>query len=609
VAGAAISGKVHGGQQPIVGAHVYLLAANGATYGSASASLLASSATGYADSLGAYVLTDATGFFSLDSVANGTTTYDYTCPTAATQVYLYAIGGNPGAGASSSPGLLAALGSCGALSSATNVIVNEVTTVAAAYALSGFAVDATHISGNNNTLSQTGLQNAFSSAANLVNLATGTALATTPAGNGTVPQAEINTLANILASCINSNGAVTGPASPTACYTLFNNAMSGGSTGTVPTDTATAAINIAHHPGQNIAALYGAATPSSPFSPVLSTHPNDFTIALSFTGGGLYEPGAVAIDAEGNIWSTNSNNVNINNVSKLSPVGAPLSPSTGYVGIGKDPLGIAINGLGFVWIANGASDSVSELEYDGTTDGIPISGGGLSNPAYVAVDGFGIPWVANETGGKVTQITQPYAYGYNDLNTQNRSFFIAVDSSNTVWTSGSEDGMTSIISLNVYQGSPYTVSQYAVAGGDGPLAIDAQGHVWIAGALGSTTELSSAGVPSSGSPFLGGGQCLYCSNGIAVDGAGNIWITNGDFEPPYSVGVTELSNAGAAVSPSTGFRTSLLSYPIGIAVDGSGNVWVADDGGLDMIEFVGAGVPVVTPLAAGVANHTLGTRP
>ena len=43
-------------------------------------------------------------------------------------------------------------------------------------------------------------------AANLADLATGAALSTTPAGNGTVPQSTINTIANILATCVNSTG-------------------------------------------------------------------------------------------------------------------------------------------------------------------------------------------------------------------------------------------------------------------------------------------------------------------------------------------------------------------------------------------------------------------
>ena len=63
------------------------------------------------------------------------------------------------------------------------------------------------------------------------------------------------------------------------------------------------------------------------------------------------------------------------------------------------------------------------------------------------------------------------------------------------------------------------------------------------------------------------------------------------------------------ISSSTGYQTSYLSYPLGVAIDPSGNVWLCDQGGPDIIEFVGAAVPVVTPIAAGVANNTLGTRP
>ena len=103
----------------------------------------------------------------------------------------------------------------------TYVVVNEVSTVAAAYAMAGFATDALHVGSSGTALAQMGIANAFANAANLETIGTGVALATTPAGNGTVPQAEINTLANILAACVNSNG--TG----SACSTLFANAEIG----------------------------------------------------------------------------------------------------------------------------------------------------------------------------------------------------------------------------------------------------------------------------------------------------------------------------------------------------------------------------------------------
>ena len=98
-AGVKLSGSVHGGQQPIIGAHVYLYAANTTGYGQPSISLLDPTATRLSDSIGAYVTTDDQGAFTI--------TNDYSC-TPNTQVYIYALGGNPGAGVNSGAGLLAA---------------------------------------------------------------------------------------------------------------------------------------------------------------------------------------------------------------------------------------------------------------------------------------------------------------------------------------------------------------------------------------------------------------------------------------------------------------------------------------------------------------------
>jgi hypothetical protein len=58
--GPAISGVTYGRQQPVVGAKIYLLAANPAGYGNASLSLLTTAATGNAvDSVGAYATSGA----------------------------------------------------------------------------------------------------------------------------------------------------------------------------------------------------------------------------------------------------------------------------------------------------------------------------------------------------------------------------------------------------------------------------------------------------------------------------------------------------------------------------------------------------------------------
>ena len=201
VPGVALKGIVHGGQQPIVGAHVYLYAANSNGYGGASTSLLLNNSSTTKDGNNHYYVTSgAGGTFSISG--------DYTCPSGTAQVYLYAIGGDPTPGVpNAAAGLLAGLGSCNSPSFASQyIVVNEVSTVATAYALAGFTTDPTHVASSSTALATMGITDAFNSITNLVNQSTGSPLATTPAGNGAVPQAEINTLADILAACVNSDG-------------------------------------------------------------------------------------------------------------------------------------------------------------------------------------------------------------------------------------------------------------------------------------------------------------------------------------------------------------------------------------------------------------------
>lgn len=628
-AGLAITGSIHGGQQPIAGAHVYLFAANTSGYGgmgiaastaNASVSLLNVANTGLSDSVGAYVATDSNGNFSI--------TGDYSC-TPNTEVYVYALGGNPGAGMNSAAGLLAALGTCpstGNFATATPfVFADEVSTIAAAYAFAGFATDATHVSSSGTALAQTGIANAFANATNLAGISTGAALATTPSGTGTVPQTTVNTLANILAACVNS----TGPTS-TACSTLFADAKSSGSTGTTATDTATAAINIAHNPAANVSALFNVVLPTPPFAPALGAAPNDFTLAIQFSGSNISGPSCIAIDSAGNAWIESEVTDNITKMSNLGVFG-----TTTFNGSSYQADGIAIDNTSSqnVWIAdqpattgNGAITKISSST-GAILSGGGFTGGGISLPLSVAIDGSGNVWTADYfdvsklTNAGVGAPNSPYSGGG-----VHYPAGVAIDGSGNAWVSN----VTSIselsnsgVALSGVNG--YTNSALIAANTKNfpNIVMDGSGNAWLPAGAG-VVELNNSGTtisPQGG--YTGGG--MSTPGGIVIDGANNAWIANYVFDGSgalTNVSVVELSSSGTVLSGTNGFGYTSGSqfpggYPNPIAVDGSGDVWLGVNGTNNSVtEFIGAAVPVITPIAAGLPStptvdgtSNLGTRP
>jgi len=629
-------GVVHGGQNPILGASVYLFAVNSSAsgYGQSATSLLKNTSNTQSGAYGYYVTTDGRGAFSIGSG-------DYSC-TSGQQVYLYSAGGDPrvGGGANSASGLMAVLGQCGSGNSFTGlpstILMNEVTTVAAAYALAGFATDATHIASSNTALAVAGVKNAAQTAGNLATL-TGTALTTTAAGNGVVPQLEINTLADVLAACINT----TGPTS-SGCTTLFSNAESGGTTGTTPTDTATAAINIAHNPSASPTALYGLVTAQAPFQSYLASAPNDWTIAITYSSNSLNGSTTLAIDGSDNIWVTNSDT---STISKFSPVGVVLDGGSGFTGGGLNgPNGIAIDSTStYVWVANekpgygtmGATGSISKFNSSGNPQsGSPYKVGGVDDPNSVAIDASGNVWVSDYQANHLTELNSsgvavtgsPFSGGGLSGNDG-----IAFEPSNgDIWVANADAATGTTISRFQSSGAAYGASPYSGGGLNGPIvpAIDHSGNVWVAnyGSLaaapsqGGVSEFDSSGnaiSPSGG--YVGGGvHGTYGGPyGIAIDGDGKVWVANyGPAEASNKGSVSAFDSSGNALSPSNGYQPG-LSKADSLAIDGSGNVWVVDNGGSSitqnfggaLTELVGSAAPVVTPIVVAVKNNTLGTRP
>jgi hypothetical protein len=593
VAGAALSGRVHGGQQPISGASVYLYAVGTAGYGDASVSLLTSGNGAIEDGSGNYyVATGSGGSFTI--------TGDYTCPSATAQVYLYSVGGTVGSNANSAAGLLAGLGTCSSLSSSTSVMVDEVSTVATAYAMAGYATDATHVSSSGSTLAVTGVTNAFAAVANMETLSSGTALATTPGANGTVPQSEIDTLANILAACINS----TGPGS-TGCTTLLGNAKNGSTT---PTDTATAAINIAHNPGANISTLFGLQTANSPFQPMLSAAPNDFTIAIGYSGGGMAQgQGGISIDASGNVWIADISPAVADAgaggaVTKLSAAGAILSGADGYTAGGQiaAPYDVEIDAAGHAWVAN--VSSLSELSSNGTAistgSGYSIGTTADNNAWDIAIDALGHVWCTDGTHSLLIELSSTGSLlSGNGFSGGGLSapVWLAFDTNGNSWISNTD---TTTISEFSDSGAANSHSPYSGVNAPEGIAVSPSGEVWVANnGGGDLIEFSSSGSVLFTSTTSSGG--LDGPEDVAADSAGNIFATNTN-----GTSISEFSSSGTAISPATGYQGGGLTAPYALAVDGSGNLWTQSNGttGSNVVEFVGIASPVVTPLVANLLS-------
>jgi len=378
VTAAALQGIVMGGQQPVAGVTLQLYQAGTTGYGSA------------ATRLGASVQTTSNGNFNLPS---------YKCAPGS-QVYLVGTGVMPTATMTNNNlALMVGLGTCGGTYLSNFIDVNELTTVAAVWALAPFMTGTANIgSSSTNTA---GLADAFAAINEVVTTANGTVSGPTLPVGATLPTTEINTLGDILEQCINSGGGVEGDGSP--CGNLF--ALAPNAAGTVyPADTITAAMNIAQNPGRNVANLNKLRSANPVFQPALdvNTPPNAWTIAITYTGGGLNAPTSIAADATGAVWVTNSGNAS---VTKLSNTGAAVSSSSGFTAGGfSTPSGIAIDPSGNAWVANSGDNTVTELNSAGTT-GAVFSGNGLSTPKSIAIDGSGNVWVSDSGSNAVSVFT------------------------------------------------------------------------------------------------------------------------------------------------------------------------------------------------------------
>ena len=548
------------GPHPVAGASVQLYATGASGYGSASAALLATP-----------VVTDANGVFPVDAGS-------YVCASASTQVYLVATGGVVGLASGASNASLAmmdAWGSCGDLGSSTNPTINEVTTAAAAWALSPFTVSMKNI--GTSVGNQAGLANAFLNAHLLADVVTGVSPSASISANLALERAKIYSLANVLAACISSSGG-----SP--CSSLFAAVTAG--TEAEPANTIDAALRIVKNPARNVLAIYqsGASVYAG-----LGAAPTDWTMSVTMTGGGLSYPAGVGVDASGRAWVADYSG----GVSAFTVAGAPVFASGLSASGLSEVFGLTVDPSGNVWVTSGGDDSVVEFSAAGTllSGASGFSAGGISYPIAVASDSAGNIWVVNNGNGSVAKLSGNGSPANPSGYTGSGAFpvSVAIDAAGTPWIA-SQNGLATHLSAS--GGLIRTVTCCAIPSG---IAVDPGGDAWVADHYASAIVHLSGATGAILSSTTSGG--LRNPNNLAVDGAGNVWAVNDFTGTLTEVAGSASGSAGAALSPAMGYGAGAgLQSPYAVAVDGSGNLWVSSYDNASVVRFIGLATPVKTPL-------------
>jgi|GEM_PF-1485830 len=604
-------GQVLSGTVPVSGATIQLYTVGSTGNGSAATPMLTQTVT--TDNIGFFNLA---GFYTCGQNGSGSS-----IAGTSNQVYLVATGGSTSPTSTSGNGALVmvtAVGPCGNLASTPFFTINELTTAAAAWALAPFSASAANIGGSaTNVL---GITNAFLDAALLANPAAGSP-ATLPTGL-TVETGKLAAFADVLNTC-------TASADGTGCATLF--AAATPANGTAPVNSFNAALNIVQNPGQNVAAVYAVipALGTPPFATALTASPNDWTMSLTVTGGGLSTPTALGIDSQNNIWVADEDGP----LSAFNPQGTTLSP-TGYgivsgVPIISNSFGLAIDTSNNIWVTNQQTAAVSTgsiTEFYGVnnpttfpTGTSPQPNGYDTNvyfPVSIAADTSGNIYVANT--GQFTSVTIYNGSGV--MIAPALADFIAISAgqnSVAIDTSATNPGFW--LSDNAGQVEHFSSTgallvDAACCSDSLGIATDAAGDVWVAdylggdsgrGAVAEAVTDSTVNPPATSVPIQGlvtGG--IDHPQAVAVDAAQNVWFAN-----KVNGSITELAGVDNAlpvaspISPSTGVNgtggyglDASLDGPYSLLPDRSGNLWVSNESANTLTMFFGLAAPTVTPL-------------
>ena len=648
---AALSGKIHGGNQPVIGAAVTLwFAGQGAPATKA-----------------AITTTDGSGSFSFTkgSGGNGTTNI-YTCPGSGGSplVYVTSQGGNTQNNGvvgqtNAAAAFIALYGDCTTLGASNFVYMSEVTTVATMAAVQQYFNPGADANNNIDTLRADSIGeerlialNLPNTVALLANVASGLAVSSTTipaASNGNIASsvtltatpesAKINTLANIISTCINGATATT-----PACGTLFSSAvppppnvtnLNPGSFSPAA-DTLQALFYIFTNPSNgsttNLGNLFALAPAvGAPYQPALAVQPTDWTVGVSYastsscgtptggTGSFIFSPTDINIDGQNNVWFANAQAGG--NLSSISATGAPFHCVNFDPGLTSS--GGTLDSAGNVWSAGGTTmyrynpSSHASLAFPVAVAPLAITADGVGNVYFTAVAGstgslYQLPVAATATSA-VAPVQISSTVGASPLRLM--PDFQGTATQGNIWVSSGSTFISRVApstaagNLNGFVTAPFPTS-----GNSYGLSVGRSGIFTSALDTGAITQLFNNGTTypdAGGFPFPAASAGINAPKGLSVDGRANAWIPNSG--APSLSEITQFgTNEASPLTPPTGFQKGVtyLNASSAVAVDWAGNVWVAGGSVNTFVtEIIGAAVPLYQPYAVGLANGRFQTIP
>jgi streptogramin lyase len=529
----------------------------------------------------------------------------------------------------------------------SSLVINELTTVASAYAMAQFW------QGNIISGPQSSILIASGMNQNLVSIASGqlsNVISSPPNADQSNALRLMNTLANAISECIKHNA---------SCTELFNVAKA--VNGTIPKNTLQALQNLALNPAQGVNEIVAISNLSQNlYTPSLLRIPDAWTLALKFNNTGSEScpfggPGNFVFDQNGYLWITNNvvqgtpNSTNCMIV--LKPNGAPADGQNDTVqspvyggGILGAGYGVSMNSLNQIWLGDFGwgdlipSGSISLF----SSTGLALSGTtGFNNLVYrvqaLKSDSNNNLWIASNGNQRIVVYPsgnpdQGRYYSTVKLN----PFDISISADNQAWVSFNNESSIAKFKLT---DSGIIEQVTSVKVGQSPLGIDldSYGNIWVSSFKESAIYMVNADGASVKS-FAGGG--IVATWDVTVDGNDNIYAVNFFPNNNGEYGVAKICGAavkgcpanaslGTPISPASGYTLPsggsqvLLSNgdplygPNGAPdfhplmrmtsghIDLAGNLWVTNNwkpsllidatsnpGGDGMVVFVGLAKPL-----------------